>query len=255
MSTIAPFIRDLQTRAPFALAAKASVQRLARKLLKKPFEPEFSLLSRIHVNDRHVLDIGANRGQSIEAIRIFQPTAKIEAFEPNPLLADALTKRYRGDNSLRINNVGLGSQEESASLFVPFYRNFMYDGLASFSEEDATTWLNSERLWRFNPALLTIKKVPCTISTLDDFDLDPVFVKIDVQGFEREVLAGGEQMLLRAQPVILVETNGPADEWLVAKGWVRSIMHPDGALEQGPYGAINTVYFHPGNEDHRQFLG
>ncbi len=37
---------------PFVLEAKASAQMLARKLLKKPFEPEFRLLSRVEPGGR-----------------------------------------------------------------------------------------------------------------------------------------------------------------------------------------------------------
>lgn len=40
---------------------------------------------------------------------------------------------------------------------------------------------------------------------LDSFDYDPDFIKIDCEGFEYFVIMGGEQMIKRAKPMMVVE--------------------------------------------------
>lgn len=46
----------------------------------------------------------------------------------------------------------------------------------------------------------------CKVLTLDSVALDPIdFLKVDVEGFEYDVLVGGEQTIRRDRPVIVVE--------------------------------------------------
>jgi len=47
---------------------------------------------------------------------------------------------------------------------------------------------------------------------LDDLELEPSFVKIDVQGFEREVLAGLHQTIEKHRPIFLIEIGG---DWTI----------------------------------------
>lgn len=55
----------------------------------------------------------------------------------------------------------------------------------------------------------TLRSESVSVKRLDDLEWDdPVgFVKIDVEGFESEVIEGGQQLLMRDHPVILFEDN------------------------------------------------
>jgi FkbM family methyltransferase len=57
---------------------------------------------------------------------------------------------------------------------------------------------------------------PVEVTTLDDHFAQqprgPVVVKIDVEGHEREVLAGMTRLLGESSPVLIVETHGTAEE-------------------------------------------
>lgn len=71
------------------------------------------------------------------------------------------------------------------------------------------------------------------IVPLDEYDLTPDLVKIDVEGYELPLLMGAERTLTRSSPVIVLEQKGvearnygrPRDEalrWLAERGW-RSV--------------------------------
>lgn len=241
-------IRAVQSRFPWLLEAKAAGQRTLRRLLRRPFEPEFQLLGTIQLGSGVILDIGANRGQSIDAIRLFQPSARIEAFEPNGFLADQLARRHAGDTALQLNRFGLGDAPLRAPLYVPYYSGFMYDGLASFDRNEAASWIGPHSMAWFDARLLETREVACEVRVLDELSLEPAFVKMDVQGFERQVLEGGANTFRRHKPLILMENSPGAEAWLAREGWIGCAWR-DGQLEAGVRGDNNSVFYHVDRRD------
>ena len=65
-------------------------------------------------------------------------------------------------------------------------------------------------------------KVEADMKKLDDFNIENIgFIKIDVEGYERQVLEGGEETIMRSKPVIIVEqkSNKDALPWLLDRGY------------------------------------
>lgn len=249
-------LRDLQSRFGFLLNLKTDVQRAIRVFRNVPFEPEFEILRVLNPKGRCAVDVGANRGQSIDAIRLYHSYAQIYSFEPIKPLFEKLTLRFKSDVNLYVKNIGLGRKPQAAQLFVPYYRDFMYDGLSSFTEERATNWLNEETVWRFNPKLLRVEQHECHIDILDKFNINPFFLKIHVQGFEKDVLLGAEQMIQTHFPVILMANNQAADLWLRTKGWLQ-YAYIEGrliALKQNDKDLYNCLYLHNQNLEHQDIV-
>jgi FkbM family methyltransferase len=63
--------------------------------------------------DVNIVDVGANKGQSIEFFLRLYPNAKIYSFEPNPVLYRKLARKYRNslDGKVNIYQKGVSSQE------------------------------------------------------------------------------------------------------------------------------------------------
>lgn len=57
------------------------------------------------------------------------------------------------------------------------------------------------------------------LRTLDSFGLAPDLIKIDVEGFEGEVLLGAKETLARSSPVVVFEDNGLGEKFYGAS-WV-----------------------------------
>ena len=200
--------RSVQVHFPYLQDLKFDVQRTVRSVLDRTHEKEFELVNIFSHPDNCVfVDIGANRGDAIHSILMRQPESKIFAFEPNGYLATKLKRLYGKNDHVKIFNYGLGDMSSRFDLYVPFYNNYMFDGLASFKEANARDWLRN-RLYSYNEKKLDIKKMPCEVRRLDEFVLKPCFIKIDVQGFEYEVLQGGLETIRSSRPVILMESPG-----------------------------------------------
>jgi FkbM family methyltransferase len=221
-------IRSLIVHAPFLQEAAAAAKREALAIAKRPFEPEFSVLAGLEIGEGECLvDVGANRGQSIDAMRLYHPPAPIVAFEPQSALAAMLHERYAGNN-VEVRAAGLGTETRSLTLFTPHYAGWRFDGLASLDRSEAESWLNARTVIGFDAAKLALHEETVAVRRLDDEGLSPAFMKFDIQGAESAALKGGAATIKRFKPVLLVETG-------VNEGLVRQI-------EGLGYDAYNVVH-------------
>jgi FkbM family methyltransferase len=240
-------IRSVLVRAPFLGEAKSGAKRLALKALRKPFEPEFRVLAALRAAPGEVaLDVGANRGQSIDAIRLFQPALPIIAFEPDAALSRRLGERFEGDKSVEVRRYGLGEKDASMTLYTPVYGDYVFDGLASTDRDEAESWLNARTLLGFDPAKLTLREQTIEIRPLDALGLAPAFLKLDVQGAEEAALAGANAAIDLHRPAMLIETG--TNEALVARAigfGYRAYNFANGRLAPRMIQMRNTVFVHP----------
>lgn len=152
-----------------------------------------------------IVDVGANWGQTVLSVKRLIPGAQMVCFEPNPG-ATAVLARLRGRfPELRIEGVGLGDRDDEADFYLPVYNGKVMSGLGSFDYSSAKSWLNPDTVLGFRPERLEVRVERALLRRLDDYDLDPDLIKIDVQGFEDQVVRGGMQTIERARPVMLIE--------------------------------------------------
>jgi FkbM family methyltransferase len=239
---IRKIVRTVESGMPFVKPsfvknAKESLFRHARRALRLPHERDFRALALLPPRDEECfLDVGANRGQSIESMLLFRPNARIVSFEANPALARDLAARYRDRKNVRIVATGLSDSAGTFPLFVPSYKGYVYDALASFDRGAAAGWISERTILGFDPRRLSIAEVPCATETLDAQGLAPHLIKVDVQGCEYNVLAGGKETLRRYQPILLVETYGSDTRTVrLAEDLGYEEYHFDGSfLRKGP---------------------
>ncbi len=241
-------VRTAQNLFPLLQDAKNGFYHLSRRYAGAVHDPHFAIVRLLPRGpDDLFLDVGANHGQSILAIRHFRPDATIMSFEPHPLLFKRLTRRFGRMPGVSLVNVGLGAAAAELPLYVPAYGGFVYDGIASFSRDSAYNYLSPETLYFFNPARVSVAEYECRIRTLDSLDLAPSFMKIDIEGFEYDALQGAMATLRRHEPVLLVEQfwgDSRVPELLRDLGYTE-IVEQGGALVPGRSDAVNAVYGTP----------
>jgi hypothetical protein len=129
-------------------------------------------------------------------------------------------------------------------LYVPIYRGYVYDGLASLDRAEAH-WLNADRVYRFRPDQLTLEEHCVEVRTLDAFELRPDIIKIDVQGTERAVVEGGVRTLEQSLPVLLIEAPTPELVSLLRDFGYMHYAFCRGTLVPETLGDPNTFFITP----------
>ena len=168
-------------------------------LSDSPFK---SIVLNIEVtNVSQVLDIGANVGQFGLDIRRHGFKGQIISFEPVKETFDLLVKTIKKYEPWDALNIGLGSNESVQKINVSGN-----DGLSS-------SLLKMGKIHMSNfPKSLTVSYQNVSISTLDNqieiLGIDPrkVLLKLDVQGFEAEVLKGAAKSLSKI-PLCFLEVS------------------------------------------------
>lgn len=208
--TIRKTVRTLMVWFPGLAGVKHRTVNAIRRITGKVGEPDFDVCRWLENDDQHqFVDIGANRGQSIDALLMTTDKGQIYAFEANGVLATHLERRYRHLSRVVVHAVALGDRATETTLFVPHYRSWRFDGLASLNYEAARLSVQ-DRVFFYRQRLMTVREVPCTVKRLDEFCLAPTFMKLDVEGGEFAVLRGAEQTLAGYLPLLLIESPEPA---------------------------------------------
>lgn len=244
---VVKFLRTAQTMWPPVADAKYYFQFMLNKVLQRPFDKDFAILSCLTPPaDTIFLDIGANRGQSVAAMRLYHGETPIVAFEPARATFMRLMRYTAGVRNLTCTQAGLGDAPGRLTLYTPVYRGYVFDGLASTIRAEAEEWLNPDRIYMFDPKKLMIEAEEIEIKTLDSLRLAPCFIKLDVQGAEAQVLNGGRATIARWRPLIMAE-RAPGDQVLetMASMGYAEFRYEAGVLRPGAEGRKNAFFIPP----------
>jgi len=141
---------------------------------------------------RTVCDIGANIGEITWALSQF--SQQVHAFEPTVNTFQLLKKNVEQNNlkNVSIYDKGVGAKHEIAHIAL----NGNTCGANARIQDVTKTKHQTE--------IMTI--IPLDSLNLSDVDI----IKIDVEGYELDVLQGAEQTILKDKPIIQLEVYEPA---------------------------------------------
>ena len=158
-----------------------------------------SLFAPGHVGKlRSVVDVGANTGQWSSMLLNCVTPKKLIIIEPLPDAFAALQKKFGNNGRVELHNVAIGERESVETLKIT--RDTTGASLLQPREE-------MRAVIGSNWTITSEVEVPMT--TLDRLLVDLAEVsllKIDVQGYEKQVLAGAKQTLSKTK-FLLVELN------------------------------------------------
>ena len=130
-----------------------------------------------------VFDIGSNVGTTVEFFS--QKADKVIGFEPNPRLVEILRRRFNNRNVI-IDSRGLSNE-----IGEKKFRIANADTISTFSED----WVNNSRFtggYSWNEGIIV--ETTTLDSVIDQYGT-PDYIKIDVEGYEFEVLTSLTKLL------------------------------------------------------------
>jgi FkbM family methyltransferase len=157
----------------------SSGELYAMKYIQSEFEKELQPLV--------IFDVGANVGRYTQDLyQLFSEHANLYAFEPSPRTFKILKNNLRSLKNVRLYNLGFGSEKGIFSLYI----------------QEAGSSVAS--LYELDPGS---EKAHCSeesvqLSTIDEFCSQQGiarihFLKLDVEGYEFQILKGAQSMLSR----------------------------------------------------------
>jgi FkbM family methyltransferase len=154
------------------------------------YEPAITaLFRRLVTPESIVFDVGANAGYF--SILAGELGAKVHAFEPNPKVRALLERSVAlGHADIEVVAAACSGHRGTASLYLSSPDN---TGMSSLSVSTGT-------------------RVEVDVISLDEYTAraraSPSLIKIDVEGHEREVLAGASRLLNGMKPIVIAEAGG-----------------------------------------------
>ena len=163
-------------------------------------DPHVTLLGLRSRPIRSVIDVGANVGQFGRWVRAAFPEAALVCFEPQPEACRELRNWARAQRApVTVFELALGEASGFAAMWV-------HTDHSPSSSLLATTAVTAE----LYPQTRAQRELRVAQSTLDESMApllttlqDELLVKLDVQGYEDRVIAGGEMVLRRAAACIV----------------------------------------------------
>jgi FkbM family methyltransferase len=141
-----------------------------------------------------IYDIGAHVGSWTLLAKAVIPTATVEAFEPLREHCESFDASVAGLDKVRLHCVALGRAAGVTPLFVT-------------TRSDSSSFLEPTSAG-FDHGVRRLRSVSTVVHRLDDYCAEnglapPDLLKLDVQGFELEVLEGGVSSIQNAKALIV----------------------------------------------------
>jgi len=203
--------------------------------------------------DYCILDVGSNDGTSIRMFRRYFPLVKIIAVDP------ITTPRFKLKN-VTLLKTALSDKAGNRSLVTPIVNGKQLTQYSSFYKEKMISQICSD-MELLQTEVSTIAN-EVSFNTIDNLEITPFFIKIDVEGAELEVLKGSLNVIKKYNPVILVEIQNQMSyqeikELLSSHGYINidptkksadSIKKvPMNKISKFEQGTNNYVWINPAN--------
>jgi FkbM family methyltransferase len=164
----------------------------------------------------NTFDVGASAGyfSLLMASHTLVPTT-VHAFEVQPDRAQRLEENVRNnpnlaDRQIRLNAIGLTDVSRGVKQ-VWFYKSRMFETEPHSSKFRSSMRSRIKYLFMGDASDEALRRASMELMSLDDFceqqGVEPDLLKIDVDGYEGNVVQGGKKLLRRRRPWVVMEIH------------------------------------------------
>lgn len=149
-----------------------------------------------------VFDVGANVGQYADELRAIGYQGRIVSFEPLNAACRALAKRAANDAAWTALNVAVGDKDGTVEMNVA--GNSQSSSILDMLPLHVQSAPESQYVGKETVKMVRLDSIFHSYDTRQ-----PIYLKIDTQGFERRVIDGAEQSLDRIDTIQLEMSLAP----------------------------------------------
>lgn len=161
--------------------------------LNRPLHRRKKLLN--HFGITKILDVGANTGQYAQEIRKIKFQGEIVSFEPIRSVFEVLKNNLKKEPKCKVKNFALGDKNETKTINIAknlasssfFSRTKYFEEIAS-----QTDYISEEQV--------EIKSLDSIFDSICDKN-DVIFLKLDTQGYEKNILEGAKESLKKIKGI------------------------------------------------------
>jgi FkbM family methyltransferase len=158
----------------------------------EPYMFEFLVRNNIQTTGRTIIDIGANNGSfAVDFAHLVGDKGNVYSFEPQRIIFYQLCGNVfmNGIDNVHCYNLAIGNSDTDIQVQKP---NYFQNGNVNFGDV---------KVGKVEGESVSVQQ-----RRLDYFDFnDVVFIKIDVQGYELNVIKGAENTIRKHRPYLFVE--------------------------------------------------
>ena len=186
----------------FFLSEKYLLKKRLIRAYKKRYEEELLFLDKIVDKNLESVDVGVYRG--VYTFQLAKLSKHVHSFEPNPLIFPYLNKNLKKIvKNITLYNTALSDVKTVTDLKISKRFNTIIKKNYEERYKLGTATIHKNNLF-INKEFIT-----CKVKTerLDDLlaSKNIGFIKIDVEGHEKNVLIGSENLIKKNKPILLVE--------------------------------------------------
>jgi FkbM family methyltransferase len=179
---------------------KFLLKRRLDRSIKNKYEKELEIINKFSDKNKSAVDVGVYRG--IYSYKLSKEFEHVYAYEPNPLIFPYLEKNLKKIiSNLTIKNYALSNETGVADLKIPIRsKSFFKNNIEELYKLGCATIHNKNNFENYET--INVKKIKL------DQDLNNInlgFIKIDVEGHEKEVIEGAKNLIKTFKPILLVE--------------------------------------------------
>ena len=179
------------------------IEKIFSPLSEFHHERIFTYLRKLDIEK--IIDIGAHRGEFLEKMLKIEKIKSFYAFEPQKNIFNDLSKKFSQNQKVKLFNYAVDKEISKKKLKIN--KLSMTSSLAEINEK--SLYLKLKNFMTFSKKNFE-EEYEIQTNTVDEIfrniDLQKTLLKIDVEGFELNVIKGS-QMKLKEIPFILMENQ------------------------------------------------
>lgn len=218
---------------------------------RKREQRSMKLMARMISPGDSIIEAGGHIGYISLYFASLVPDGEVHVFEPGSNNLAYIRRNTDPIANIHLVPMGLSDQAGEATMYIEDLTGQNNTLLADFEEFSQ----HREDAFRSD---VNYDSIDIQLDTLDAYvsrlELRPGFVKIDVEGFEYEVLRGGCETLARYKPGVVVEVQrhyGPIFELMKQHGYLGFNQHQC-RIDESVNVSQNLFFLHP--EAHVELL-